>query len=481
MGEGGHLWSFMAISQSPKPIFLAVWGRHAPLSQSAFPRIIWMFWAQGDGKGLGFFRRACIQSWVCNNPAWRVVLLSVSSCFSFIATSDLPEKWQYLRWDVLSDAVRLALLARHGGVYVDISVVCTKPLDDWLNLSSSATDIDLEAFYYPKFGRSDHTNRGEFVENWFLASPKCSELMQRWHAAFLQFWKGRTDATQDGGLLASGMFKDIDLQAMREDQTNYLTMHCCFKWLIDSDPFARQRWQTATALHSGDAAIGWIRELGGVEQNWNETNVACFHVARWLYKNDTAWVSELIQRAPMLKFVGAHASIFDKQPEQNLMQQGTCMCFLMNHSVAWSTGPEVLEFDTFEVVNWPCKNPWQLGAAARSASQDTFLAVDSLSWAPGLNGWTSRFQNLKWFKRLPAPLHSATVARLARDFVMPPARSSLAAPAALPTKLMSDQWDKRSQGQWQERADVVTLTFSKFLGLVRIQSQLVCLIAEKRQ
>jgi hypothetical protein len=53
----------------------------------------------------------------------------------------------------------------------------------------------------------------------------------------------------------------------------------------------------------------------------------------------------------MLKFVGAHASIFDKQPEQNLMQQGTCMCFLMNHSVAWSTGPEVLEFDTFEVVN----------------------------------------------------------------------------------------------------------------------------------
>lgn len=337
------------------PLFpLTEWplpGRHAPLSQSAFPRIIWMFWAQGDGKGLGFFRRACIQSWVCNNPAWRVVLLSVSSCFSFIATSDVPEKWQYLRWDVLSDAVRLALLARHGGVYVDISVVCTKPLDDWLNLSSSATDIDLEAFYYPKFGRSDHTNRGEFVENWFLASPKCSELMQRWHAAFLQFWKGRTDATQDGGLLASGMFKDIDLQAMREDQTNYLTMHCCFKWLIDSDPFARQRWQTATALHSGDAAIGWIRELGGVEQNWNETNVACFHVARWLYKNDTAWVSELIQRAPMLKFVGAHASIFDKQPEQNLMQQGTCMCFLMNHSVAWSTGPEVLEFDTFEVVN----------------------------------------------------------------------------------------------------------------------------------
>eukprot|EP00435_Cladocopium_sp_Y103_P025791 s881_g6.t1 len=324
---------------------------HAPPSQFAFPRIIWMFWAQGDDKGLGLFRRACIQSWVCNNPGWRVVLLSASSCFSFIATSDLPEKWQSLRWDVLSDAVRLALLARHGGVYVDVSVVCTKPLDDWLKLSSSATDIDLEAFYYPKFGRSDRTNTGEFVENWFLASPKCSELMQRWHAAFLQFWKGRTDATQDGGLLASSMFKGIDLQAMREDQTNYLTMHCCFKWLIDSDPVARQRWQTATALHSGDAAIGWICELGGVEQDWNETNVACLHAARWLYKNDTAWVSELIQRAPMLKFVGAHASIFDKQPEQNLMHQGTCMCFLLNHSVAWSTRPEVLEFETFEVVN----------------------------------------------------------------------------------------------------------------------------------
>ena len=345
---------------SPRlPLHLPDLPGEAQLTQlsGTFPRIIWMFW--GQGEGLGPFRRQCIHSWACQNPAWRVIFLTASSCFSFIDESDLPEKWQCLRWNVLSDALRLSLLARHGGVYVDVSVVCTKPLDQWLNLANFVKppldqdhqDLDLETFYFPKFGRADRTNHGEYPENWFLASPKGSELVLRWHSAFLNFWKGRTDAHEDGGLRASSMFKDIDLGTMRDEQTNYLTMHCCFKWLIDTDHFARQRWQTATALHSADAAIGWIRELEGVEQNWTQTNVACLHAARWLYKNDTAWVADLLQRAPMLKFVGAHASILDKQPEQNLLRPGTCMCFLLNYSMCATESAEVLEFETFEVAD----------------------------------------------------------------------------------------------------------------------------------
>ena len=191
------------------------------------PRVIWMFWAQGMA-GLGPFRRACIQSWVCHNPGWRVVLLGIPSCFSYIDRSDLPDKWQCLCWPALSDAVRLSLLSRHGGVYVDVSVICGRSLDDWLH-SSEDHCLDLEAFYYPNFGASHHCNRGEYLENWFLACPRGSGLMSRWHSAFLDFWKGRANASEGGGLLASKMFQGIDLSGMREDQTNYLTMHCCFK------------------------------------------------------------------------------------------------------------------------------------------------------------------------------------------------------------------------------------------------------------
>ncbi len=315
------------------------------------PRVIWMFWAQGMA-GLGPFRRACIQSWVCHNPGWRVVLLGIPSCFSYIDRSDLPDKWQCLCWAALSDAVRLSLLSRHGGVYVDVSVICGRSLDDWLHYSSREDHcLDLEAFYYPNFGASHHSNRGEYLENWFLACPKGSGLMSRWHSAFLDFWKGRANASEGGGLLASKMFQGIDLSGMREDQTNYLTMHCCFKWLIDSDPWARERWQTATALHSADAALGWIRELDGVGENWTQTNVVGHHAARWLYKNDTAWVGDLLTRSPVLKFVGVHASIFDNQSEENLLRPGTCMHFLLDQTVLWSLLPEVLEFKTFEVVD----------------------------------------------------------------------------------------------------------------------------------
>ncbi|CAJ1430422.1 unnamed protein product [Effrenium voratum] len=327
--------AFCRPTPRPSPIWPSI--GHLPLpgpkvspSSAALPRIIWMFWAQGAAS-LGPFRRACISSWQCQNPTWEVVLLDKQSCFQYVDASDLPERWPCLRLDALADALRLALLSRHGGVYVDISVFCVKALDTWL--VERMGHNGLLAFYFQEFGRPGRSNHGEYIENWFLACERGNELTLKWHAAFLQFWKGRTDASAAGGLQASSMFKNTDLSCMQEHQKNYLTMHCCFKWLIDSDKNARTLWQDATALLPADAAVGWILDLEGVGTDWLKNNLAGRHAARWLYLEDAAWISDLLTRAPMLKFVGVHASVFDRQPPHHLTRPGSCMRLLLAHGL----------------------------------------------------------------------------------------------------------------------------------------------------
>lgn len=309
----------------PEPLHLPA-AMHAATHQGAIPGIIWMFWAQQ--VGLGAFRRACIHSWICKNPGWRVMLLSRENCFSFIDPEELPKHWRRMPLAALSDAVRLALLRRHGGVYVDVSVVCNLALEDWL----PNKPWPLVAFFYENCGRVGRINEGEYVENWFLACARGSELIRRWHAAFMQFWHDRASADEAGGVWASEMFRDIDLSLMAHQQANYLSMHCCFKWLLDTDPAARQLSRESLLL-SAQAAIGWIRELAGVHEDWCKSNVVGRHAARWLYRDDLEWVEQLLRRAPMLKFVGAHASIFDRQPVHHLLRPKTCMELLIKHAL----------------------------------------------------------------------------------------------------------------------------------------------------
>ena len=76
---------------------------------------------------------------------------------------------------------------------------------------------------------------------------------------------------------------------------------------------------------------------------------------RWLYKDDIHWVLQLMREAPMLKFVGAHANVLDRQPPSNLMREGTCMHFLLSQGLSYEAEVDMAETSTsihFEAVDW---------------------------------------------------------------------------------------------------------------------------------
>ena len=61
----------------------------------------------------------------------QLFILDEKSVSRFLEPHELPHCYQRLPAAQQSDALRLALLARYGGVYTDVATLCLQPLEDF--------------------------------------------------------------------------------------------------------------------------------------------------------------------------------------------------------------------------------------------------------------------------------------------------------------------------------------------------------------
>ncbi|MGM0857555.1 MAG: capsular polysaccharide synthesis protein [Pseudomonadota bacterium] len=78
------------------------------------------------------------------NPEYEVVLLNDESIkstlgFEFNAIFEICNK--RLTLENKADLLRLYLLSRYGGAWVDATTFCVKPLEEWLPYISNETDF----------------------------------------------------------------------------------------------------------------------------------------------------------------------------------------------------------------------------------------------------------------------------------------------------------------------------------------------------
>ena len=96
------------------------------------PRIVWMLWLQGWDQAPDV-ARAALASWLGRNPGWRVHAIDRAALDQFLPISVLAAIFGTPKEpEALSDQIRLELLARYGGVWVDATALCARPLDAWL-------------------------------------------------------------------------------------------------------------------------------------------------------------------------------------------------------------------------------------------------------------------------------------------------------------------------------------------------------------
>jgi hypothetical protein len=117
-----------------------------------------------------------------------------------------------------SDIIRLALLARHGGVWADATMLCMIPLERWVYEAVGPTG------FWMYHGRDE----GRGPASWFMISTIHSSIPTKWSKASDEYWKNRKTAH------------------------DYFWMDILFKQLLDEDPGFRAEWDRVPYLWCED-------------------------------------------------------------------------------------------------------------------------------------------------------------------------------------------------------------------------------------
>jgi hypothetical protein len=166
-------------------------------------KIIWMCWWQGlnneckgsdeylVGRGvkhsLPDISRVCIDRWLSMNPDWEVRIVTRDTVGDYAPEfHDINNQAKHIFPPAhQSDLLRYILLARHGGVWADVSTYPMYPLSSFWD--SIVNDTGFFAYRYMpmQVWRSGRAT----IDNWFLV---CSEpgnaLMEKWKDSYIDWY-----------------------------------------------------------------------------------------------------------------------------------------------------------------------------------------------------------------------------------------------------------------------------------------------------
>ena len=180
------------------------------------PRTIWCLWLQGWANAPDLVK-ACAASWRRHNPAWDLHLLCGHTLASYL--DPLPHfatASGHLPIEALSDRLRIELLHRFGGIWVDATVYCLRPLDGWIH---HALPSGFFAF--------DRPLPNNMLSSWFLAAERNCYVVDVWRDKTTAYWKDRVE------------------------RDHYFWFHNLFAEAYQSDAKFRAVWDATPKLSAG--------------------------------------------------------------------------------------------------------------------------------------------------------------------------------------------------------------------------------------
>ncbi len=145
--------------------------------ESPLTRVVWTFWDQGF-ENAPIACQMALKSWKYYNPSWTVIPLDRKSVYWFLEKTWLDDLWHKNQIQTQSDLLRINLLDIYGGVWVDATLWCNKPLDDWLYEY-------LEDFFVFKYDTKCSFG------TWFMASKRSNYICKKVAETYNAFWKNR--------------------------------------------------------------------------------------------------------------------------------------------------------------------------------------------------------------------------------------------------------------------------------------------------
>jgi len=218
-------------------VVLIAHARACTRSARTIPKIVFTYW-QSDDRNSTDLVLECTDSWRACNPDWVIHVLNDDTLRRFTDLRRGDESVQHF-----ADRLRLDLLERYGGVWMDATI--------WMNTS-------LNWIYaYPEsvigFKNPIRPETG-VMENWFIACEASSRFIREWKHEFAKF-------------KSPDHLKCVPDDVLRRvENPNYLRQHVAWAMTYKKHP---ELCETVRLLDSKDSvfALQW-------KYNWNPEHFA---------------------------------------------------------------------------------------------------------------------------------------------------------------------------------------------------------------
>ncbi|MGV1001609.1 glycosyltransferase family 32 protein [Empedobacter falsenii] len=142
------------------------------VSEKNIPKIIWSYWHEG---GIPKSIKCCIESWKYYNSDYEIRFLNKNTIKEYLPDF-IFEDYSISNPVFFCDLIRLKLLEKYGGIYLDASVFLNSSVSVYLE-HLKKENLDLLCF--KSFG---HPNDDKFpiTESWFLISESNNEFIKKW-------------------------------------------------------------------------------------------------------------------------------------------------------------------------------------------------------------------------------------------------------------------------------------------------------------
>lgn len=218
--------------------------------------VIWTMWLQGE-KDAPLLIKRCIDSIRKNSNNKRVVVLDENNIYDFI---DMPsyilEKYDkgYITRTHFSDIVRLLVLRKYGGCWLDSTVFLSKPTND-LELTIKKV-IELPFFMI----KAPLTlNQFRLSSSWIIRAYKNDPIIENVCNLLLEYWKNE--------------------RYMRA----YFLIHLCFAKVVEENEKLKQEWDAIP--YFDDSASNYLRTRFGTNYSITEweyiKNMTAIHKLNW--------------------------------------------------------------------------------------------------------------------------------------------------------------------------------------------------------
>lgn len=183
------------------------------------PRKIWTFW---DSEEIPKMIKYCITTWRVHNKNYEVTLLSSKNIKNYLPDFDLSTFRHADSPARISDCIRLNILAVHGGIWIDASMICNKSLH-WVE--DAIKDKEFVGYYIDSFTSDPNY---PVIESWFFACIPNSGFVKKWRDTFMKMNSFENVEEYVHYLVISG----VDTQKIGKNMQNYLAIHVAAQYVL---------------------------------------------------------------------------------------------------------------------------------------------------------------------------------------------------------------------------------------------------------